>query len=278
MDLAGISDVLRPTARDELPPWRPGDAWLGGGTWLFSELQPALSRLIALDGFGWEPLARNAHGLTIAATCSVAALRGFAVPPEWPAAALFRPCCEALQSSFKIWNTATVGGNLCLSLPAGSLIALAVALESECLIWRPNGGEHRIEAADFVTGINRNKLGAGELLRAVEIPTAALARRSAFRHVTAHRFGRTLALVIGTHDRSDDRFALTVGAATQRPLRLSFPAFPGAAELGTAIEAAVPDALCVDDAFATPRHRRRLALALAEEVRRELAQGSNECR
>ena len=40
MDLNTVTEVVRPTAREELPPWRDGDAWLAGGTWLFSEPQP----------------------------------------------------------------------------------------------------------------------------------------------------------------------------------------------------------------------------------------------
>jgi hypothetical protein len=36
MDLNTITETARPRARDDLRGWRAGDAWLGGGTWLFS--------------------------------------------------------------------------------------------------------------------------------------------------------------------------------------------------------------------------------------------------
>ena len=52
----------------------------------------------------------------------------------------------------QIRNVATVGGNVCLSLPAGSLIALTAALEGVCTIWQPDGGERRVPVVDFVTG------------------------------------------------------------------------------------------------------------------------------
>ena len=42
MDLNTIQAVERPKVRVELPAWRQGDAFLGGGTWLFSEPQVAL--------------------------------------------------------------------------------------------------------------------------------------------------------------------------------------------------------------------------------------------
>ena len=271
MDLASVTHVLRPTGRHELPPWRPGDAWLAGGTWLFSDPPGGLTRLIDLEGFGWAPLVPERDGLAIAATCRVAELYGFEPPPEWPAAALFRPCCEALQSSFKIWNTATVGGNLCLSLPPGTLIALAAALEGRGVVWCPDGGERQVDVIDFVTDINCNVLRPGELLRAVMLPAAALRRHAAFRHATSSRFGRSTVLLIGTRSRSDGSAALTIGAATRRPVRLAFPDIPGAAELRDTI-LSLPAQLYFDDAHATAEHRRRLTLALAEEVRLELGQ------
>ena len=48
MDLNTITEVARPRAGRELPVWTAGDAWLAGGTWLFSEPQAHLRRLIDL--------------------------------------------------------------------------------------------------------------------------------------------------------------------------------------------------------------------------------------
>ena len=50
-------------------------------------------------------------------------------------APLLRECCNALLASFKIWNAATVGGNICMSLPAGPMISLTVALEATYTLW-----------------------------------------------------------------------------------------------------------------------------------------------
>ena len=52
MDLNTIKEVTRPKARSELSGWRDGDAFLGGGTWLFSEPQPKLTRLVDLSTLG----------------------------------------------------------------------------------------------------------------------------------------------------------------------------------------------------------------------------------
>src|SRR6201994_3040442 len=123
MDLNTIKEVVHPQKREQLPVWTAGDAWLAGGTWLFSEPQVHLHRLIDLTDLKWPALTINANGLSIAATCTIAQLDAFACPPDWLAAPLFNQCCRAFLASFKIWETATVGGNLFMSLAAGALLS-----------------------------------------------------------------------------------------------------------------------------------------------------------
>ena len=53
MDLTAVTEVHH---EPSMPSWCPGDAWLGGGTWLFSEPQPEITRLIDLTAFGWPAL------------------------------------------------------------------------------------------------------------------------------------------------------------------------------------------------------------------------------
>src|ERR1700739_4942159 len=128
MDLNTIAEVVRPKARTELPVWTAGDAWLAGGTWLFSEPQAHLTRLIDLTDFKWPALTISQTGLTIAATCTVAQLDALACPPDWLAAPLINQCCRAFLASFKIWKTATVGGHLCMFLAPGPMILLCAGL------------------------------------------------------------------------------------------------------------------------------------------------------
>ena len=107
MDLNTITAVARPQSREQLPVWTAGDAWLAGGTWLFSEPQVHLNRLIDLTDLKWPALTISESGLAIAATCTVAQLDALACPPEWLAAPLINQCCRAFLASFKIWKTAT---------------------------------------------------------------------------------------------------------------------------------------------------------------------------
>ena len=155
MDLHTIREFARPGCRPALPSWQTGDAYLAGGTWLYSEPQLSLTRLIDLAALGWEPLRISEDGLDIAATCTIAALDALAVPPEWFTAPLIGQCCRAFLASFKIWNAATVGGNVCLSLPAGPMISLMSALHGICTLWTPGGGERLMPVSDFVTGPRR---------------------------------------------------------------------------------------------------------------------------
>src|ERR1700709_1575404 len=225
MDLNTITEVAHPQSRDQLPVWTAGDAWLAGGTWLFSEPQAHVTRLIDLADFRWPALTVSETGLTIAATCTVAQLDALSCPPEWIASPLIDQCCRAFLASFKIWKTATVGGNLCMSLPAGPMIALTAALDGVCTIWKADGSEQRSGVADFVTGNQRNLLSPGDLLRQIDIPIGALMRRSAFRQISLTPVGRSAALLIGSIS-ADETMALTVTASTGRPIQFSFAGIP----------------------------------------------------
>jgi CO/xanthine dehydrogenase FAD-binding subunit len=269
MDLNTIAEVARPQSRAELPVWTAGDAFLAGGTWLFSEPQVHLKRLIDLTDLKWPALTIHERGLTIAATCTVAQLDALACPSDWLAAPLINQCCRSFLASFKIWKTATVGGNLCMSLPAGPMISLASALDGVCTIWQADGAERKIEVADFVTGDQQNVLQPGDLLRQIDIPLAALKRRSAFRQISLAPAGRSAALLIGSLT-SDDTLLLTVTASTKRPVRLSFDRIVDPGAMRQAILQAIPDGIYHDDVHGKPLWRKHMTLRLAEKIRSEL--------
>lgn len=277
MDLNTVTALHRPTGRAELngrlggEPGRPdpdlGIAPLAGGTWLFSQPQPMLHTLVDLTALGWPPLIVAEDGLEIAATCTLHELAGFTAPEHWPALALVRPCCAALAGSFKIWNTATVGGNICLALPAGPMTSLAVALDAVALVWTPDGGQRRLTVAELVVGERRTGLLAGEVLRSVHLPATTLTSRTAFRRAALTAQGRSGSVVIGRRD-AQGQFVLTVTAAVDRPYRFAFPFVPESVELAAALDR-VPR--WYDDPHGAPDWRRAVTLLLAEEIRAELA-------
>lgn len=269
MDLNTITAVAHPQTRAQLPVWTAGDAWLGGGTWLFSEPQAHLTRLIDLTDLRWPALTITETHLSIAATCTIAELDGLICPSDWLAAPLINQCCRAFLASFKIWKTATVGGNLCMSLPAGPMISLACALDGVCTIWKAGGDEQTIPVVDFVTGDQRNRLEPGDLLRRIDIPLTALKRRAAFRQISLTPVGRSAALLIGSLD-ADGGLTLTVTASTVRPIQLSFRGAPDAIALREAIARQITDDLYHNDIHGHPLWRKHMTQRLAEEIRSEL--------
>lgn len=268
MDLDTITDYLPAPGAT----WQPGDAWLGGGTWLFSEPQPGLRRLLDLRGFGWAPLTESSGGLEIAATCAIGELARWRPTDNgagaWKAVPLLRQCCEALLASFKVQNMATVGGNICLALPAGAMTSLAASLDATATLWSP-GGVREVPVSEFVTGPGTTVLGPGELLRSVTLPDTALRGRTAFRQASLSRMGRSAALVIGRTNGSG--LVITVTAATPRPAQLCFAGRPSPEEATATLDQA--NLTWHEDVHGAPAWRaamtRRFVAEVAAELREE---------
>jgi xanthine dehydrogenase iron-sulfur cluster and FAD-binding subunit A len=276
MDLNTVEEVVRTADPAQ---WREGDAWLAGGTVLFSYGgaafgQEPLRRLLDLGSTDWAPLAVSAAGIELAATCTIAQL--YALPDseagrdragKWPGLELVRPCCDSFVASFKVWNMSTVGGNLCTSLPAGPMISLCAALDGTATLLGPGCATRTLP----VTGDGTNCLVPGELLRSVSLPASALSSRVAFRRLSLSHLGRSAVLLIGRLD-ADASMVLTVTAATKRPLQLRLKSSQAvrADALAAALDAAIPDPLYHDDVHGLPAWRRDMTYRLAQEIRVEL--------
>jgi CO/xanthine dehydrogenase FAD-binding subunit len=272
LDLNTVAEVVRQPLDPPGAKWRTGDAFLAGGTWLFSDPQVALRRLIDLMPLGWDTLVASDSGLEIGAMCTIRDLYAFRAPGDWPAGPLFTTSCEAFLASFKVWNSATVGGNICMSLPAGPMITMTVALEATYTLRSPDGSERTVDAVDFVTGNNANILTPGEALRKVDIPASALRKRHTHRRFTLTHLGRSTIFMIATQQQDADDMLLTITAGTTHPVRLAFDSMPDADVLARRLDE-LPDELWFDDPNGSPDHRRHLAAHYAEEIRAEFATG-----
>ena len=273
MDMPTVSELVRTADPQQ---WRPGDAWLAGGTVLFSYGDDSLKRLLDITAAGWEPLTVSDDGLEIAATCTIAELYAFPdtapadLLTEWKALDLVRPSCDSFLASFKVWNVSTVGGNICTGLPAGPMTALTAALDGVGLIHCPDGSSRRVPVAELVVGDCVTVLAPGELLRSISLPAAALRARTAFRQLSITRLGRSGVLLIGRLDE-DGGFVLTVTAATKRPVQLRFAALPNAAGLRAALDETIDADLWHDDVHGVPEWRHYMTDRLGEEIRAQLA-------
>lgn len=267
MDITTVRSFRVARTREDLA-LAPGEVVIAGGTWLMSEPQPGTTGFVDVTGMGWPDLEVDAGGLRIGATCTIARLVAFAreAPADWTAAAMIPDAANALLASFKIWNTATVGGNVCRAFAAGAMVSLCVALDGVAEIWSA-AGDRDLSVAELVTGNGTTALAPGEVLRGIRLPVRALRSRALLRKVALAEHGRSGALVTGRVD-ADGTSVFTITAATWRPTVLRYAAVPDAAALAAAVADA--DGYYTDPLGAAD-WRRGVSAVLAEEIRRELA-------
>jgi len=255
MDLIDVREIRVPRTREQLV-FGEGDRPLAGGTWLYSEPQPGTTGLVDLTELGWNTIEETDAGLTVGATATIATLARHPHP-------LFAQCANSLLASFKIWNVATVGGNIALALPAGPMTSLGAALDATAVIWSATA-ERRVAVSEFVLGVQSTVLLPGEVLRAIEFPRAALEARHGFRRISLSPLGRTGTLVTAV---LGDEAVVTVTGGTTRPHVLRFDGLPSASALAAAVDD-IDD--WYDDAHGSPDWRqamsRRFALELLEEL------------
>lgn len=246
MDLAELTGV-RVARTDADLRLAPGEAFLGGGSWLYSTPQPHLRGLVDLAGMGWPPVEElRDGGVRIAGTCTVAEL--VAAASGWTADAparagrrasagrLVRSCAEAFLMSFKVWQVATVGGNICLALPAGAMISLTTALDGVAELVSAEGGRD-VAVLDLVTGAGTTQRRPEEALRGVRVDAAALRATYAVRTIALTPVGRSSSVVVARRDAPEDGggCTVTVTAATTRPVRVASADVPSAATVVAAL-------------------------------------------
>jgi aerobic carbon-monoxide dehydrogenase medium subunit len=168
-----------------------------------------------------------------------------------------------------IRNRGTIGGSLAHADPASELPACMLALAATIIVRGP-GGERRIAATEFFTGIYETALSPQELLVAVELPVAP-SGSSHFFHEFARRHGDYA--IVGLAVQAviqDGRFSdLRLGffAVGDRPLLaraagklINAPVTP--ALLSDALSDLVDELDPQEDHQATPAMRRHLAKVL----------------
>ncbi|WP_062312438.1 FAD binding domain-containing protein [Demequina rhizosphaerae] len=266
MDLSAVTGYRVATSRADLA-LAPGERFLAGGTWLFSEPNRDVTGLVDLAGLPGPRLEVSREGLTIGPSCTIADL--LALPPHigWAAQPLFAEAANALLASFKIWNEATVVGNICRAYSAGAMLAACATLDADALLWTADGDERIVPVASLPTGNGTTTLAHGDLVREVRIGADALRARTALRKIALAELGRSGAVVTG-RAHADGRTVIVVTAATLTPAVLRYPAPPSPA---TARDDARAAEGFYTDALGSADWRRHVAGVLAAEVAEELA-------
>ena len=266
MDLITVREVRQATTRDEIV-FGEGERPLGGGTWLLSEPQPGMTGLVDLTSMGWNALEVTDSHLHIAATCTFSELMRLERREEWSAFDLIGEACNSLLGSFKVWNVATIGGNICLALAAAPMTAFAAAMDATAVLWAPDGSDRSIRVADLVLGAQHTAIAPGEVMRELVIPRASLESVTGFRRISLTPLGRTATMVISRRDPSGE-ITFTVAGGTDRPHVLRFDDLPSASALESAVGALSG---WFTDAHGASDWRRAMGLRFAAELRNELA-------
>jgi len=126
-----------------------------------------------------------------------------------------------LFASRLIRNGATIGGNLVTASPIGDLAPALLALEAR-LVLASADGDREVELADFFTGYRETVLRAGELVRAVRVPTP-LAGRTTFRKIAKRRLDDissvAVAVALDVVDGAVARARIGLGGVAATPIR-----------------------------------------------------------
>ena len=199
MDLNTITEIGRPGSRGEFQAWRAGDAWLAGGTWLFSEPQPALTRLIDLAGLGWPALETKRRGAAYWRHLHAGAARRGRISGRL--AARRRCSANAAAPAWVIQDLECGDGGREFVHGAAGRSDGGVDHRAGRRLRDLDAGRGRARGARgaiSLSGRNKMRCGPGSCCARSTLPSAALRRRTAFRQISLTPLGRSAALLVGT--------------------------------------------------------------------------------
>lgn len=261
MDLHTIQTYCRPQTLAEVEGWQAGYSWLAGGTWVYTEPQPQLTTLIDITQLGWSELEIGPAGLTIGATCILSDVLRPAYPPDWLGVQVLQQAVHEL-ASFKVQNVATVGGNLCLAIPAGTFAPAMVLLNARYELVTPTGTSRWVDAIAFQTGIKQTLLQPGELLRKIVIPAEYLTWQVDYQRLCVASAGLAISIVTTAVQPETQRVRVAIGAAIATPGLLEFDHLPSESELSAALDQHFPLEDCLEDSLASAAYRRHITKVL----------------
>ncbi|MCG8477807.1 MAG: FAD binding domain-containing protein [Spirochaetales bacterium] len=280
MDLIDVQTVVRPRSETEIPPWRAGDAYVAGGTWLFSEEQPGVTRLIDLSTIEVEPLSGDERTIRIAATCTYRELLG-RMDRLGTAGPLFVHAIDTLSSSFKTWEVATVGGNVCLAYAKSMMAPVCCLLGATYELAAPAGTTRMVPAESFQIGVCETILRPGEYLREIRIPREACSDRYALEKMSYTPTSHATAMAIARKREHASRNAegapgarIVLSAATEYPVCVPISAAGADEEVERAVDAVCSAHPLLDDGHGSAVYRHHMLRVAALRAWRRLDDGN----
>jgi CO/xanthine dehydrogenase FAD-binding subunit len=257
MDLHTVETYLCPATLEDVPSWQPGWAWVAGGTWMFTESQRDLTTLIDLQGLGWSELTVTPEGLEIGATCTMSRLLQLDHPASWTAIRALQSAVHEL-ASFKVQNVATIAGNLCLALPAGTFAPVMLLLDAQYEILPQSSAPFWVAACDFQTGARQTILQPGEVMRRIFIPEALLHWRVNYRRMCVATAGLALSIVVAAHNPQTGQVRMAIASSIPAPRLLEFQSIPTSIELEEILQSQIPLIDWIADERASALYRRHI--------------------
>ena len=181
-----------------------------------------------------------------------------------------------------IRNRGTLGGSLAYADPAAEWPACALALEAT-LVLAGAGGERRVAANDFFTGLFETALAPGELIAAVELPTLKAHEHHVFDELARRRGDYAIAGLAARGIVRNGRVSglrLAFLGVDDRPLRAvrTETALEGAtlddAAIALALQTLATDLKPFGDLTSNAATKRHLAGVLTQRALRRLAAGA----
>ncbi len=173
-----------------------------------------------------------------------------------------------LIGSTQVQGRASVGGNLCNSSPAADTIPALIANGAQCVIAGP-GGERTVPVEEFVTGVGRNCMEKGELLKQITIARPAANTSDAYLRFiprTEMDIAVAGAGVSVTLDDSGTCTAARVGIGAVAPTALLVPDAAAALVGSTLDDAALQAAADAASAASSPITDRRGTVEYRRQV------------
>ncbi len=261
MDLVDVESYLRPQDLSDLAAWQADWAWLAGGTWLFSEPQPQIRTLVDLNHLGWSELEITPEGLAIGATCVMARLVKEVFPASWTSMEALRSAVYEL-ASFKVQAVATVAGNLCLALPAGTFAPVMLVLGAQYQLISMDGSSRWVEAHQFQIGDRKTLLQPGEVMRRIWMPEARLKQSVNYQRLCMAASGLAVATVVTAYDPVTAKVRFGISGSLAKPILIEVELLPCESELKDLLDAAVPPGTYLSDITAGATYRYHMTQVL----------------
>lgn len=127
------------------------------------------------------------------------------------------------MASWQIRNTATIGGNLCMSSPAADTAPPLLVMDAAVTVTGPSGTEE-IRLDEFFEGPGRNVLEKNQVLTEISFPALEESGTSAFLKI-GNRTAVIISIVsaavrLAVHDGVCDNPKIAMGSVAPTPLRM----------------------------------------------------------